>query len=170
MADWQLAEQLSRLIPVLYVEPATSIVSRFRNEGWRGIRTRGRLHRVSPGLARLTPEGLPGLYWRGVRSINSKIVSWPVRRATRRLKGSPRMTLEAHILGTTHGGNCGEVTKAYWAQDEFVGMAPLLRLPSEPFARGVSKRINAADVIIAANPVVSGNVRLQGRPAHLIPF
>jgi len=111
MADRQLAEQLSRLIPVLYVEPATSIVSRLRNGGWRGIRTRGRLHRVSPGLARLTPEGLPGLSWRGVRSINSKIVSLQVRRATRRLKGTVRMTLEAHILSPLMG-NCGEVTKA----------------------------------------------------------
>ena len=169
MADRQLAEQLSRLIPVLYVEPAKSIVSRFRNEGWRGIRTRGRLHRISPGLARLTPEGLPGLTWRGVRSINSKIVSWQVRRATRRLKGSVRMTLEAHILSPLMG-NCGEVTKAYWAQDDFVGMTPLLGLPSEPVARGESKLIKAADVIIAANPVVSENVRLQGRQAHLIPF
>jgi teichuronic acid biosynthesis glycosyltransferase TuaH len=117
----------------------------------------------------LSPEGLPGLSWRGVRSINSKIVSLQVRRATRRLKGTVRMTLEAHILSPLMG-NCGEVTKAYWAQDDFVGMAPLLRLPSEPFARGESKLISAADVIIAANPVVSKNVRLQGRPTHLIPF
>ena len=64
MADRQLAEQLSRLIPVLYVEPATSIVSRFRERGWRGIRLSRRLQRVSPELARC-PEGLPGLTWRG---------------------------------------------------------------------------------------------------------
>ena len=48
MADRQLAEQLSKLIPVLYVEPATSIVSRFRERGWRGIRLSRRLQRVSP--------------------------------------------------------------------------------------------------------------------------
>jgi len=169
MADRQLAEALSQLIPVLYVEPATSVVQRFRNEGWRGVRIRSRLHRESSSLARLTPEGLPGLTWPGVRSINSKIVSWQVRREIGRLRGSVRTTLEANILSPIMG-TFGEVTKAYWAQDDFVGMAPLLDLPSEPFARGESKLVDAADVIIAANPVVADTIRGRGRAVQLIPF
>lgn len=169
MADRQLAEQLSRLIPVVYVEPATSIVSRFRSQRWRKISARNRLRQAGPGLVRLMPEGLPGLSWRGIRWVNRWIVSWQVKRAVHKLKGSVRITLEANIL-TPLMGRCGETTKVYWAQDDFVGMAPLLGLPSEPFARGENQLIKDADLIIAANPLVADGITLKGRTAELIPF
>jgi teichuronic acid biosynthesis glycosyltransferase TuaH len=169
MADRQLAEQLSRLIPILYVEPASSIVGRCREKGWRGLRAGGRLRRVSPGLARLSPEGLPGLTWRGIRRFNSLLVSWQVRYAARKLRATVGWTMEANILSPLMG-KCGERTKVYWAQDDFVGMAPLLKLPIAPFANGENKLTNEADVIIAANPLVAESVTLMGRTPHLIPF
>jgi teichuronic acid biosynthesis glycosyltransferase TuaH len=49
-------------------------------------------------------------------------------------------------------------------------MAPLLKLPTTPFASGEHKLTNEADVIVAANPVVAESVRLKGRSPHLIPF
>src|ERR1700683_3733773 len=55
MSDWHLAQHLSKLAPVLYVDPPSS-----RHPAVRGPRRAGlRLRQEGPGLARLGPRGSP---------------------------------------------------------------------------------------------------------------
>src|ERR1017187_8585223 len=59
MSDWHLAEHLSRLGPVLFVDPPISRLSPVRNRDAAGALGHPRLRLQGPGLARLTPVVQP---------------------------------------------------------------------------------------------------------------
>jgi teichuronic acid biosynthesis glycosyltransferase TuaH len=169
MADRQLAEQLSRHVPVLYVDPPQSVVSRYREHGRGGIMDKTWLRRIGPRLARLTPEALPGLARPAVAAINTAAIARQVRWAVSRLGGTIHSTIEANVLLPIMG-RCGERQSVYWAQDDFVGMAPLVGQDPAAFARAETRLAETADVIIAANPSVAQTLRMRGHATTLIPF
>ncbi|MGO4383802.1 glycosyltransferase [Specibacter sp. RAF43] len=169
MADRQLAERLSRHAPVLYVDPPQSVVSRFRERGLGGLARKPWLRRIGPGLARLSPEALPGFARPAVATTNARAIAAQVRWAVGRLGGTIHSTIEANVLMPVMG-RCGEQQRVYWAQDDFVGLAPLVGQDPQAFARADEELASAADVIIAANPSVAQALRQRGHVARLIPF
>jgi teichuronic acid biosynthesis glycosyltransferase TuaH len=66
--------------------------------------------------------------------------------------------------------SCGETVKMYWAQDDFVGGAVLLGLDGVGLAASEQRIAAAADVIVAANPLVADTWRDRGYQPFLIPF
>jgi teichuronic acid biosynthesis glycosyltransferase TuaH len=67
-------------------------------------------------------------------------------------------------------GRCGEELSVYWAQDDFVGGASLLGLPSARLAKGEARLMSSADSIIAANPLVQDSIARAGYASELIPY
>ena len=67
-------------------------------------------------------------------------------------------------------GACGERVRAYWAKDDFVAGAALFGLNAAMLARRERQVAAAADLLIAANPVVAAMWRSRGRDPLLIPF
>ncbi|WP_125038230.1 glycosyltransferase [Nocardioides sp. LS1] len=169
MADRQLAVALSAHAPVLYVDPALSVVARARMHGLRGARVGGHVRQVADRVVRLSPEGLPAGSKRGVADVNRAVVAHQVRQALRTTGGTVRAQLEANVQAPTMGrvpaGN-----RVYWAQDDFVAMGPLVGVSPRLLARGERRLAAAADAIIAANPTVAGSLEAPGRAIHLIPF
>jgi teichuronic acid biosynthesis glycosyltransferase TuaH len=170
MADQQLATSLAEFMPVLYVDPVQSAATRFRDRGWSSVRrTRTRLTLLGPRLARLEPEGLPGISHRGITNINARLSAVQVRAALKRLAADPFASIEANVLAPISGG-VGESRTVYWAQDDFEALAGLVGGAAESYARGDARLAASADVIIAANPRVAAALRSRGRYAHLVPF
>lgn len=169
MADQQLAAALARRVSVLYVDPPESAVSRVRKKGLRTAVRRSRLERLGPQFARLTPEGLPGLSRPSVASVNARLAVLQVRSALRRLAARPVACLEGNVMVPVMG-SLGERVKAYWAQDDVEGMAPLVGGAASAYARANERLSAAADLVIAANPLVAETFRSEAREAFLIPF
>jgi teichuronic acid biosynthesis glycosyltransferase TuaH len=170
MADQQLATSLAQFMPVLYVDPVQSAATRIRDRGWSSVRrTRTGLTLLGPRLARLEPEGLPGISHRGITNINARLSAFQIRIALRRLNADPFASIEANVLAPISGG-IGESRTVYWAQDDFEAMAGLIGGAAESYARGDSRLAASADVVIAANPRVAAALRSRGRDAHLVPF
>ncbi|WP_171041326.1 glycosyltransferase [Sinomonas susongensis] len=170
MADQQLAVGLSRLAPVLYVDPVQSLATRVRQGGWKSaVRRAPRLTVLGRRLARLEPEGLPGLARRGVAEVNARLAALQVRDALGRLGGSARASIEANVL-TPVSGRIGESTKVYWAQDDFEAMAALVGGVAASYARADVRLAAEADLVMAANPRVAEALRIRGRETELIPF
>lgn len=169
MADRQLAERLNRHAPILYVDPPQSAVSRVRENGRAGLARKPWLQHLGPGLARLSPEALPGFARPAVAGANTRAIAAQVRWAVRRLGGTIHTTIEANVLMPVMG-RCGEQQRVYWAQDDFVGLAPLVSQQPEAYARADEALAAAAGVIIAANPSVAESLRARGHAARLIPF
>lgn len=168
MADRQLAVALSAHAPVLYVDPARSVVARARLHGLAGLRG-GRVRQVADRVVRLSPEGLPAGSRAGVAGLNRLVVAHQIRRVLRTTGGTVRAFLEANVQAPTMD-RIPAASRVYWAQDDFVAMGPLVGVSPRLLARGERRLTAAADAIIAANPTVAGSLAAPGRAIHLIPF
>jgi teichuronic acid biosynthesis glycosyltransferase TuaH len=171
-ADQHLAEALSRLVPVLYVDPPISFLTPLKRPEARAALRQPRLRLLAPGLARLTPVSLPGMERPGMAAITTVLVRRAMARAARLLAGRDgvRAVIAASVLVPTLGA-CGERLGVYWAQDDFVGGAELFGSSAERISAGELRLAAAADLIVASNPVVADAWRGRGRAdTLLIPF
>jgi teichuronic acid biosynthesis glycosyltransferase TuaH len=167
LADRQLADALADEVPVLYVDPPISFMTRRRNPELK--KNAARLRVLRPGLAHLAPDALPGLTRPVIGRVNSWLLALQIRRATRKLDGSLRALIDTRVLSPVIG-RCGEELSVYWAQDDFVGLAPLLGLDAKRLRRGEKRMTSRADAVIAANTQVRETVLADGKDAALIPF
>ena len=167
MADWHVAEHLSRLAPVLYVDPPTSAAGSVRHPGTAPPNPRLRVLR--PGLARLTPVVQPFPSRRGTAGITASLTRGYVRRAAARLSGQIRAVISGWPQYPVFG-TCGEEVRAYWARDDFVGGAALLGLNSKLLDARERRVAAAADLVVAASPVVADTWRSRGLDPILVPY
>jgi glycosyltransferase involved in cell wall biosynthesis len=169
MADVHLAEQLSRLAPVLYVDPPISRLTPARHPEVAQALRGPRLRLQRPGLARLTPVVQPFPSRRGATGVTSALIRRYLSRATVRLGGRVRAVLSAWPLYPVFG-SCAEQICAYWAQDDYVGGAALLRLNAALLDRRERQVAANADLIVASSPVVADTWRGRGMDPVLVPF
>ena len=164
MSDWHLAQHLSKLAPVLYVDPPSSR----RSAG--NLRRAGlRLREESPGLARLVPVVPPFPSRPAVVGMTAALIRRDLRWATARLGGRVGAVISSWPQFPVFGA-CGERVRAYWAKDDFVGGAALFGLNAAMLERREQQVAAGADLLVAANPVVAGMWRGRGTDPLLIPF
>ena len=168
-ADQQLAEALAAMHPVLYVDPASSVVSRRRHPELRDAYAEPKLRPIAPNLTRLSPSALPGMERPGMAAVTSALTARAIRHSARQL-GARRLALIDTSPLAPVMGRCGESLRVYWAQDDYAGLAELLGLSQRRMADGERRLLRRADVVIAANPRVADRLREGGRPVELIPF
>jgi teichuronic acid biosynthesis glycosyltransferase TuaH len=165
MSDWHVARHLAELAPVLYVDPPS-----FRHPAARGPRRAGRrLRHEGPGLARLIPAVPPFPGRRAVAGTTAALIRRDLRWATARLGGQVSAVLSSWPQFPVFGA-CGEQVAAYWAKDDFVAGAALFGVSAAMLARREPRVAAAADLLIAASPVVAATWRRRGRDPLLIPF
>jgi teichuronic acid biosynthesis glycosyltransferase TuaH len=168
LADQHLAEALSRIAPVLYVDPPMSVLSPLKRPERRQALREPRLRLLGPGLARLTPVVQPGMERPGLVGLTTYLTRQAMRRATRMLGGRVQAVICVSTLVRTLGA-CGEVVQAYWLQDDFVGGAALFGLNPERIRKGEFALAAQADVLIASSPSVAETWRSRGYDPVLIP-
>jgi teichuronic acid biosynthesis glycosyltransferase TuaH len=169
VADQHIAEHLSKLVPVLYVDPPTSWAASTGAGLLHASAYKSPLQMVGPSLARLTPVVQPGASRRGLTSVASALTRQHIRHATQRLAGRVQAVVSAWANFPVFD-SAGERLRIYWAQDDYVGGAALLGFNAqrlEAQERGVAE---AAHVVIAANPVVAETWRARGLRTVLIPY
>jgi teichuronic acid biosynthesis glycosyltransferase TuaH len=169
VADQHMAEQLSRLAPVLYVDPPLSRLTAAKNPDHARALVGPRLRLMAPGLARLTPVVQPFPSRPGIATVTTALAARHIRRARSALGGSVRALICAWPLYPVFG-SCGEQVRVYWAQDDFVGGAALLGLNAKQLDVRERKVAAAADLIVVANPLVADTWRRRGRDPVVIPY
>jgi teichuronic acid biosynthesis glycosyltransferase TuaH len=169
VADHHMAEQLSMLTPVLYVDPPLSQLTQFRNPRVAASLNGPRLRMLTPRLARLTPVVQPYPSRPGMTRITSALSRRHLRNAASRLGARVSAVVSAWPQYPVFG-SCNEQVRVYWAQDDFVGGAALLGLNAVRLERHERQIAAAADVVVAANPVVAESWRKHGRDTTLIPY
>ena len=117
MSDWHLARHLSKLAPVLYVDPPS-----FRHPAARGPGGRGAGGQEGPGLARLVPLVPPFPSRRAVAATTAALIRRDLRWATARLGGQVGAVLSGWPQFPVFGA-CGEPVRGYWAKDDFAAGA-----------------------------------------------
>jgi teichuronic acid biosynthesis glycosyltransferase TuaH len=169
MADRQLASALAAHAPIVYVDPSTSFVGRVRHERSLAATFRRRTVHVSDDVVRLSPEALPGATRPRVARLNRRFVAWQVRRLLRALGVSVGVLVEANLMAPLVGLVPAART-IYWAQDDFVGMAPLIGVDADLLAASEAMVSARADAVVAANPEVARTQSRGPAPVTLIPF
>jgi glycosyltransferase involved in cell wall biosynthesis len=169
MSDWHLAQHLSRLAPVLYVDPPMSWLTPARNPQSASTLGRPRLRLQGPRLARLTPVVQPFPCRPGTTGITSALTRRHLAMATARLGGVVRAVISGWPQYQVFGC-CGEQVRVYWAKDDFVGGASLLGLNARVLDKHERRVAASADLLVAANPVVADTWRGRGLDPVLIPF
>ena len=169
MGDWHLAKALSRLTPVLFVDPPMSRLTPLRHPDAARALARPRLRVLEPGLARLTPVVQPCPSKPGMADLAAIITRRCLHRAVARLGGRVRAVISGWSHYPVHGA-CREQVSVYWAKDDFVGGAALLGERPHLLERRERRTAAAADLVVAANPVVASMWRSRGLEPVLIPF
>jgi glycosyltransferase involved in cell wall biosynthesis len=169
LADMHLAQHLSRLAPVLYVDPPMSRLTPARNPEAADSLRGSRLRLQAPGLARLTPVVQPFPSRRGMAGMTSAVTRRHLRRATARLGGRVRAVISGWPQYPVFG-SCGEQVRVYWAQDDFVGGAALLGLNAKLLDSRERRIAASSDLLVAANPLVADTWRSRGLDPVLVPF
>ena len=169
LADQHMAEQLSRLAPVLYVDPPVSRVARARDKRTVRLVKNPGLRQEKPGLVRLTPLVQPFSSQRGLDTISGALLRHHLRKAVAHLGGQVRVIISAWAQHDVFRA-CAGASSIYWAQDDFVGGADLLGLNAGRLDVRERAVAAAANLIVAANPVVADTWRTRGLETVLIPY
>jgi teichuronic acid biosynthesis glycosyltransferase TuaH len=168
MPDKHMAEHLSKLVPLLYVDPPLSVVAPWRNHPSAHSLRGSRLRVLGPDLARLTPVVQPGPARAPLTPVTSALARRYIRSAVTRLGGHVQALISAWPQFPVFG-SCDEDVRVYWPQDDFAGGADLLGLDArhlEACERDVAAR---ADFVAACSPVLAETWRSRGAETILIP-
>ncbi len=167
LLERHLAAELTRYAPVLYVEPPTSVLSRFRNReaasrGGSGLRV------VEPGLAVLSVR-LPPLKDRPwAKPASLLLLKRALRRAVTRLGGRTVRILAVTSLDPVLG-SLDEELSVYYAKDDYVAGAALVGLPTAALERYVGALCADADLVVAVSPVLAASLAQREVTPVVIP-
>lgn len=168
MPDKHMAEHLSKLAPLLYVDPPLSVLAPWRNHLSAHSLRGPRLRILGPGLARLTPVVQPFPGRARLTPVTSALARQYIRGAVRRLGGHVQALISAWPQFPVFG-SCGEDVRVYWPQDDFAGGADLLGLDAAALAKRERDVAAGADFVAACSPVLAEIWRSRGMDTILIP-
>ncbi len=168
LADRHMAEHLSALAPVLYVDPPISHLTRFNAPQVASSLKRPRLRTIAPGIARFTPVAPPKPMSAAMLPLTNRIARHQLKGAIRRLGGRVEAVISTWLLVDAYGA-CGERVRAYWWQDDPVAAASLWRVSPERLAAGDERLCADSDLVVAVSEGVVEGLRNRGIEAAYLP-
>jgi teichuronic acid biosynthesis glycosyltransferase TuaH len=168
LLERHLAIQLSRVAPVLYVDPPTSLLTRYRSrEAARSAAPTG-LRRVGPTISVLSPRVVPLMESPGVNTIAAAMLQRQLKAAVRSL-GSPSVDTVVVASFDPLLGILGERRSVYYVKDDYAQAADLLGIRQSRIEQSVNRLAERADVVVAVSPYLVGALAERHIDAALIP-
>jgi teichuronic acid biosynthesis glycosyltransferase TuaH len=168
LLDQHVAEGLAEYAPVLYVDPPTSVLTRFRDPQAASSAGTPRLTVVRPGLALLRPR-TPPLKERPIgKQLALKAVRRAIRHAVRELGVTRVQALIVPSLNPYFGA-AGEAVSVFYAKDDYLAGAGLMGIAPRRLQRRSLQQPRDADVVVAASPVLAERYRELGLDPVLVP-
>jgi glycosyltransferase involved in cell wall biosynthesis len=166
--DQHIAEQLAASGRVLYVDPPVSLARLARD--YRAASSMSlRPDRMGPDLWRFTPLVEPYPARKTTVRVTSWLLAQQISRVVRRLGCRSCDIVSAWPLYDVFPVDSAR-RRVYWAQDDFVGLAEIHGQDQALLAAREAEIAEAADVVVASNPLVADAHKLRHRDVRLIPF
>jgi glycosyltransferase involved in cell wall biosynthesis len=165
--DRHLADELSDLTPVLYVDPPRSILTPLLRPQLADSMRGPALTQAGPALWRLIPRVLPGAHRPGVHRSTQVLMRRKVRQAVAELGRRVEAVVVAtydDLLGTVPGART-----VFYATDDLVAGAALMGLPADRLLAGERRNLAGADEVAVVSPGLRDRFAGLGRTAVLIP-
>jgi teichuronic acid biosynthesis glycosyltransferase TuaH len=168
MLDHHLARELTAYAEVIYLDPPTSFLTRWRNPV-AGAAARGPgLERVAEGITVARPRVNPLMERRVGKALALLLTRRTMRRAVRKL-GSP--PVHAVVLPSLNPlfGVLGERFRVFYASDDLVAGADLMGISDPALAARAVELPRQAEVVVAVSPPLVARLAAAGIEALLIP-
>ncbi|MEV6492068.1 glycosyltransferase [Actinoplanes sp. NPDC051633] len=167
--DRHIADELSRLTPVLFVDPPTSALTRLRNP--EIARDQPTLTTVRPGLARLSPRVAPGMYRPGTHLLMPPLMRRAIRKAVDELCGPGDRPVAA--LVSTRVEDLLHAVPArrtvFYATDDLVAGADLIGIPRDRLAAQEAATLHRAEAIAVVSQSLVDKYAEMGHAATMLP-
>ncbi|MFI5937443.1 glycosyltransferase [Actinoplanes sp. NPDC051494] len=169
--DRHIADELSRITPVLYVDPPVSALTRLRNAELAQSWNLPPLEVLRPGLARLAPRVTPGMYRPGTHHLVPPLMRRAIRRAVDRLHSEPGTPVAA-LVSTRVENLLGAVPARrtlFYAADDLVAGADLLGIPRDRLVAQEAAVLRRAQAVAAVSSPLGERYTGMGYPATVVP-
>jgi teichuronic acid biosynthesis glycosyltransferase TuaH len=163
--DHHLATHLSQHLPVVYVDPAESLVSQAR--AGRTVAARSALEPVCDGLFRLRPRTLPGV----TRPFLRELAALQTRKAIRRLAGELQLRVAAQVVACMDDVLLPELTgtRVLYGTDDFVAGADLMGISRDWVLRREPRQLATATHILTVSDIIAKRWAEAGRTVSVLP-
>ncbi len=168
LLEHHVAEELTRYAPVLYVDPPSSVLTRFRNHDARSFARPPGLRRVHDRLAVLSVRVPPLMERPVVKELALAAVRRGIRSGVRKLGAEQVHALVIPNLEPLYG-SAGERHRVLYVKDDYVAGAELTGLPSRRLHRLSERLPREADTVVAVSQVLADGLRSRGIEPLLIP-
>jgi teichuronic acid biosynthesis glycosyltransferase TuaH len=165
--DRHMADELSAIQPVLFVEPPVSVLTPLLNRGFAESLRGPALRQVGPNLWRLVPRVLPGAHRPGMHRVTAALLRRKARRAAATLGrpvSSVVVTGYADLLDAVPGAR-----SLFYATDDLVAGAELIQLPVRRLRAAEARSLACADEVAVVSPALRERFRGLGREAAFVP-
>ena len=168
LLEHHVAEELTCYAPVLYVDPPSSLLTRFRNHDARSFAHSPGLRTVHDRLAVLSIRVPPLMERPVVKELALTAVRRGIRSGVRKLGAERVHALVVPNLEPLFG-SAGERHRVLYVKDDYVAGARLTGLPSRRLHRLSERLPQEADTVVAVSQVLADGLRNSGIETLLIP-
>jgi glycosyltransferase involved in cell wall biosynthesis len=168
MLDHHLARELTRYAEVIYLDPPTSVLTKWRNPAAAKASQGPWLEPVAPGITVARPRVNPLMERRIGKPLALALTRRTMRRAVRQLGARP---VHAVVLPSLNPlfGVLSERYRVFYAGDDLVAGAGLMGIHDPALARRAAGLPREADVVAAVSQPLVDDLRSIGVEALLIP-
>jgi len=166
LSEKHLAIHLSRIVPVLFVDPAISVLTPLKKPSLRSSTTGPRLRLIGENLARLTPLTVPGISRPGLRVVAAWATRRAIARAVRRLGGRVRALVVASLDDVFD--SCTGL-KVMYGTDDWITGGSLMGLSSTWLRKRETDQLRRADVVVAVSEQLAARWSPEARLVVVIP-
>ena len=168
--DRHLVEQLSRRIPVVWVDPPKSVIEPLRSRDFGRLRTLTRTDQVREGVRRVSLLAAPYPTRAGMvattRVVLRRGLSHALKRLDVRVRGVVNATPYVDFDILPHAP---DVIRLYYATDDFVAGAELLGLSPSVLRKAETRRTSEADLVAGVTPAITARWRGLQKPSFVLP-
>jgi glycosyltransferase involved in cell wall biosynthesis len=168
MLDHHLARELTRYAEVIYLDPPTSVLTKWRNPAAAKASQGPWLERVAAGITVARPRVNPLMERRIGKPLALALTRRTMRRAVRQLGSRP---VHAVVLPSLNPlfDVLAERYRVFYASDDLVAGAGLMGIRDPALARQAARLPQQADVVAAVSQPLVDDLRSVGVDALLIP-
>ena len=168
MLDHHLARELARYADVIYLDPPTSFLTKWRNPAAGEASRRPRYEQVQDGITVVRPRVNPLMERRGGKLLALALTRLAMLRAARRFRPRP---VHAVVLLSLNPllGVLRERFRVFYASDDLAAGAELMGITDPHLAARAIRLPRQADVVAAVSATLVESLRAEGVPALLIP-
>lgn len=167
LSEKHLALHLADRVPVLFVDPPVSPLSRLRNPAAAVAAGEPSLRLVAPNIARLTPRTVPGVS----RPVLRDVAAWATRRAIRGAVGTIGARVRALVVGSLDDvlHACDADLRVLYGTDDWTAGGELMALDERWLLRREKDQLAKADHVIAVSEPLAERWAPHTRAVTVIP-